>query len=75
MLGTLPTQTGKAEAIVDGDRSDKFLRAETAFERRLYRALGVLVAIKQAQSLPPSIPANTKSTENLPPDTENKPST
>jgi hypothetical protein len=50
----------KAETIVDGNRSERFLRAETAIERRLYRALAMLVAIREAQSLPPSIPAASK---------------
>jgi len=37
-----------AAALVPDDASDRFSRAETAYERRMYRALGMLVAIREA---------------------------
>jgi hypothetical protein len=38
-----------AEAILPVDGSDRFSRAETALERRMYRALAMLMAIRESR--------------------------
>jgi hypothetical protein len=49
-------QTRSAMAIVPADASDRFSRAETALERRMYRALGMLLAIREGVSRSPQSP-------------------
>lgn len=49
-------QTSKATAIVPADASDRFSRAETALERRMYRALGMLLAMREGASRGPQLP-------------------
>jgi len=59
----------KAEAIAEPGRSERFVRAETAVERRLYRALAMMIALRKAQSFPPSIPATGDEIDSLSPST------
>jgi hypothetical protein len=39
-------KTASSMTIIDRDISDRFARAETAVERRMYRALAALVAMR-----------------------------
>ena len=48
--------TRLAEAILPVDGSDRFSRAETALERRMYRALAMLMAIREAESMDSKVP-------------------
>jgi hypothetical protein len=49
-------KTRSTASILPADSSDRFSRAETAIERRLYRALGMLLALKSAPDLPKMLP-------------------
>jgi hypothetical protein len=49
-------RTRNAAAIVPADVSDRFSRAETALERRMYRALGMLMAVREAASQGSQLP-------------------
>jgi hypothetical protein len=44
----MEARTRSAAALLPADSIDRFSRAETAFERRMYRALGTLLALRGA---------------------------
>jgi hypothetical protein len=45
-------KTRSAAAIFPAEGSDRFLRAETTIERRMYRALVMLLALKSKSDMP-----------------------
>jgi hypothetical protein len=52
----MEARTRTAEALLPVDSVDRFSRAETAFERRMYRALGTLLALRGASERGTKLP-------------------